>query len=77
MIVIAEGLAEIPARQVPAKASPATSTATSPSPQLNLADIFADLIAKEYTRQTGKKRKITGAAARLRSPAAPSRTPST
>ena len=28
--------------------------------KLNLSRLFSDLVAKEYTKQTGKKRKITG-----------------
>jgi ATP-dependent phosphofructokinase / diphosphate-dependent phosphofructokinase len=58
-VVIGEGLAEyLPQRHIEGVArDPHGHIAVS---KFNLSRIFADLVGKEYTRQTGKKRKITG-----------------
>ena len=50
----------VPAPTRTSKACPATSTATSPSRSSTSAASSPSLVAKEYTKQTGKKRKITG-----------------
>ena len=59
VVVIAEGLAELlPQQHIEGVArDPHGHIAVS---KFNLSRIFADLVGKEYTRQTGKKRKITG-----------------
>ena len=59
VVVIAEGLAEfLPQRHIEGVARDDHGhIAVS---KFNLSRIFADLVGKEYTRQTGKKRKITG-----------------
>ena len=65
------GAGRVSAAARTSRACPATSTDTSPSPSSNLSRLFSDLVAKEYTKQTGKKRKITGLQARLRVPLRP------
>lgn len=58
VIVIAEGLAELlPAKYLQGIGRDEHGHISIAA--VNLHDIFRDLIAKEYTRQTGKKRKIT------------------
>ena len=76
MIVIAEGLAELlPEKYLEGIGRDEHGHISIAA--VNLHDMFAELIAKEYTAQTGKKRKVTAAATRLRSRAVPSRTRST
>ena len=59
MIVMAEGLAELlPEKYLQGIGRDEHGHISIA--QSILHDIFADLIAKEYKRQTGKKRKITG-----------------
>jgi ATP-dependent phosphofructokinase / diphosphate-dependent phosphofructokinase len=59
VVVIAEGLAEfLPQRYIEGVTRDAHGhIAVS---KFNLSRIFADLVGKEYTRQTGRTRKITG-----------------
>ena len=59
VVVIAEGLAELlPQQHIEGVARDDHGhIAVS---KFNLSRIFADLVGKEYARQTGKKRKITG-----------------
>jgi 6-phosphofructokinase 1 len=58
VIVLAEGLAEFLPNEFLAGVGRDEHGHINIS-AINLHDIFADLIAKEYTRQTGKKRKVT------------------
>jgi len=59
VIVMAEGLAEfLPFEHI--KGIPRDEHGHIAISKLNLSRLFADLVGKEYTRQTGKKRKITG-----------------
>jgi 6-phosphofructokinase 1 len=58
VIVIAEGLAEMLPNQY-LEGIGRDEHGHINIPAVNLHDIFADLINKEYARQTGKKRKIT------------------
>ena len=59
VIVIAEGLAEyLPFKHI--EGVPRDEHGHIAVAKLNLSRLFADLVSKEYTRQTGKKRKITG-----------------
>ncbi len=59
VIVIAEGLAEfLPYEHI--EGVPRDEHGHIAIAKLSLNRLFADLVAKEYTRQTGKKRKITG-----------------
>jgi 6-phosphofructokinase 1 len=58
VIVIAEGLAEMLPEKYLAGVGRDEHGHISIA-AVNLHDIFGDLIAKEYTRQTGKKRKVT------------------
>ena len=72
VIVLAEGLAEYPARRATSKGSRATTTATSrsaadqPGP-----DCSSRLVEEEYEKRTGKKPQGHRAAARLRGPLRP------
>jgi ATP-dependent phosphofructokinase / diphosphate-dependent phosphofructokinase len=59
VVVIAEGLAEfLPHQHIEGVAR--DDHGHIAISKFNLSRIFADLVGKEYTRQTGKKRKITG-----------------
>jgi len=59
VIVVAEGLAEyLPFEYI--KDVPRDEHGHIAISKLNLSRLFSDLIAAEYTKQTGKKRKITG-----------------
>jgi ATP-dependent phosphofructokinase / diphosphate-dependent phosphofructokinase len=59
VIVIAEGLAEfLPYKHI--EGVPRDEHGHIAVAKLNLSRLFSDLVAKEYTKQTGKKRKITG-----------------
>jgi 6-phosphofructokinase len=59
VIVLAEGLAEyLPHKHI--EGVPRDEHDHIVIAKLNLSRLFADLVAKEYTKQTGKKRKITG-----------------
>jgi 6-phosphofructokinase 1 len=59
VIVLAEGLAEyLPQEHI--EGVPRDEHGHIAISKLNLSRLFADMVAKEYTRQTGKKRKITG-----------------
>ena len=59
VIVIAEGLAEyLPFEHI--EGIPRDEHGHIAVAKLNLSRLFSDLVAKEYTQQTGKKRKITG-----------------
>ena len=59
VIVIAEGLAEfLPHSHI--EGVPRDEHGHIAISKLDLSRLFSDLVAKEYTRQTGKKRKITG-----------------
>ena len=59
VIIIAEGLAEfLPYEHI--EGVPRDEHGHIMIAKISLNRLFADLIAKEYTRQTGKKRKITG-----------------
>ncbi|MGO8689151.1 MAG: 6-phosphofructokinase [Thermoguttaceae bacterium] len=59
VIVIAEGLAEfLPYEHI--EGVPRDEHGHIMIAKISLNRLFADLIAQEYTRQTGKKRKITG-----------------
>lgn len=59
VIVIAEGLAEyLPFSHI--EGVPRDDHGHIAVARLNLSRLFADLVGKEYTRQTGRKRKLTG-----------------
>jgi len=59
VIVLAEGLAELlPYAEI--EGIPRDEHGHIAIVQVNLGRFFADLIAKEYKKQTGRKRKITG-----------------
>jgi 6-phosphofructokinase 1 len=59
VIVLAEGLAELlPQQHI--EGVPRDEHGHIAVSQLNLSRLFSDLVSKEYARQTGKKRKITG-----------------
>ena len=59
VIVIAEGLAEfLPYEHI--EGVPRDEHGHIAIAKISLSRLFADLVAQEYTRQTGKKRKITG-----------------
>jgi ATP-dependent phosphofructokinase / diphosphate-dependent phosphofructokinase len=59
VIVMAEGLAEyLPNKHI--EGVPRDEHGHIAIAKLNLSRLFADLVGKEYTKQTGKKRKITG-----------------
>jgi ATP-dependent phosphofructokinase / diphosphate-dependent phosphofructokinase len=59
VIVIAEGLAEyLPHSHI--EGVPRDEHGHIAISKLDLCRLFSDLVAKEYTKQTGKKRKITG-----------------
>lgn len=59
VIVLAEGLAEyLPYEHI--EGVPRDEHGHIAISKLSLGRLFADLIGKEYTRQTGKKRKLTG-----------------
>jgi len=59
VIVVAEGLAEyLPNKHI--EGVPRDEHGHIAIAKLNLSRLFSDLVAKEYTKQTGKKRKITG-----------------
>jgi len=59
VIVAAEGLAEyLPNEHI--EGVPRDEHGHIVISKLNLSRLFSDLISKEYTKQTGKKRKVTG-----------------
>jgi len=59
VVVIAEGLAELlPYSHI--EGVPRDEHGHIAVAKLNLSRLFSDLVGAEYTRQTGKKRKITG-----------------
>ncbi|MHC4177368.1 MAG: 6-phosphofructokinase [Planctomycetota bacterium] len=59
VIVLAEGLAEyLPHEHI--EGVPRDEHGHIAISKLNLSRLFCDLIGREYTKQTGKKRKITG-----------------
>jgi ATP-dependent phosphofructokinase / diphosphate-dependent phosphofructokinase len=59
VIVMAEGLAEyLPHKHI--EGVPRDEHGHIAIAKLNLSRLFSDLVAKEYTKQTGRKRKITG-----------------
>ncbi len=59
VIVLAEGLAELlPQQHI--EGVPRDEHGHIAISKLNLSRLFSDLIGKEYTNQTGKKKKITG-----------------
>ncbi len=59
VIVLAEGLAEfLPHEHI--EGVPRDEHGHIAVSKLNLSRLFADLVGKEYARQTGKKRKVTG-----------------
>ncbi len=59
VIVIAEGLAEyLPQTHI--EGVPRDEHGHIAMAKLNLSRLFADLVGKEYTKQTGRKRKLTG-----------------
>jgi 6-phosphofructokinase 1 len=59
VIVLAEGLAELlPYGHI--EGVPRDEHGHIAISKLNLSRLFSDLVAKEYNRQTGRKRKITG-----------------
>ncbi len=59
VIVLAEGLAEyLPSEHI--EGIPRDDHGHIAISKLNLSRLFSDLIGKEYTKQTGKSRKITG-----------------
>ncbi len=59
VIVLAEGLAEyLPNKHI--EGVPRDEHGHIAIAKLNVSRLFAELVAKEYTKQTGKKRKITG-----------------
>ena len=58
VIVLAEGLAELlPYEHI--EGVPRDEHGHIAISQINLGKLFADLVAKEYAKQTGKKRKVT------------------
>lgn len=59
VIVIAEGLAEL-LPNVHIEGIPRDDHGHIAVSKLNLARLFADLVAQEYTRQTGRTKKVTG-----------------
>jgi ATP-dependent phosphofructokinase / diphosphate-dependent phosphofructokinase len=59
VIVMAEGLAEyLPHKHI--EGVPRDEHGHIAIAKLNLSRLFSELVAKEYTKQTGRKRKITG-----------------
>jgi len=59
VVVIAEGLAEfLPNKHI--EGVPRDEHGHIAVAKLNLSGLFSDMVAKEYAKQTGKKRKITG-----------------
>ena len=59
VVVIAEGLAEyLPRTHI--EGVPRDEHGHIAVAQLNLSRLFADMVGKEYTRQTGRKRRING-----------------
>ena len=59
VVVIAEGLAEyLPSQHI--EGVPRDEHGHIAVAKLNLSRLFAELVGKEYTKQTGNKRKITG-----------------
>ena len=59
VIIVAEGLAEyLPTKHI--EGVPRDEHGHIMIAKINLCRLFADLVGKEYTKQTGKKRKITG-----------------
>ncbi len=59
VIVVAEGLAEyLPFRYV--KDAPRDEHGHISISHLNLCELFSHLVAEEYARQTGKKRRVKG-----------------
>jgi 6-phosphofructokinase len=59
VVVIAEGLAEyLPHTHI--EGVPRDEHGHIAIAKLDLCRLFSELVAKEYTKQTGKKRKITG-----------------
>ncbi len=59
VIVLAEGLAEyLPQKHI--EGVPRDEHGHIAISKLNISRLFADLVGKEYDKQTGKKRKITG-----------------
>ncbi len=59
VIVMAEGLAEfLPHEHI--KGIPRDEHGHIAISRLNISRLFSELVAREYTKQTGKKRKITG-----------------
>jgi len=59
VIVLAEGLAEfLPYSHI--EGVPRDEHGHIAISKLNLSRLFSDLVGKEYTKQTGKKRKLTG-----------------
>jgi ATP-dependent phosphofructokinase / diphosphate-dependent phosphofructokinase len=59
VIVLAEGLAEfLPNKHI--EGVPRDEHGHIAISKLNLSRLFSDLVGKEYAKQTGKKRKITG-----------------
>jgi len=59
VIVLAEGLAEyLPYHHI--EGVPRDEHGHIAISKLNLSRLFADMVGEEYTRQTGKKKKITG-----------------
>jgi ATP-dependent phosphofructokinase / diphosphate-dependent phosphofructokinase len=59
VVVIAEGLAEyLPHSHI--EGVPRDDHGHIAVSKLNLSRLFADLVGKEYTQQTGRKRKLTG-----------------
>ena len=59
VVVIAEGLAEyLPHSHI--EGVPRDKHGHIAISKLNLSRLFSDLVGKEYTKQTGRKRKITG-----------------
>jgi 6-phosphofructokinase 1 len=59
VIVLAEGLAEyLPHQHI--EGVPRDDHGHIAVARLNLSRLFADLVAREYARQTGRKRRITG-----------------
>ncbi len=70
VVVIAEGLAEyLPQTHI--EGVPRDEHGHIAVAKLNLSRLFADLVGKEYTEQTGKKRKTHRRATRLRVPLRP------
>jgi 6-phosphofructokinase len=59
VLVLAEGLAEyLPQKHI--EGVPRDEHGHIAISKLNLSRLFAELVSKEYTKQTGKKRKLTG-----------------